>query len=138
MKPRTVLALDVGSKRIGLAVASYDARLANPLRTIAAEGAIESIKAIITELNVRLIVVGLPRGMEGQDTQQTLTIRHFAETLARAVQIPVQLQDETLTSVVAEDLLEYHKKPIAKGDIDAQAAALILGDFLTEHAEQLV
>ncbi len=139
MTPHMVLALDVGDKRIGLALASYEARLPRAYRTIAADREhLEMIKQIIAEEQVGLVVVGLPRGMEGQDTQQTHAVRSFGNSLAREISIPVHFQDETLTSVVAEEYLDGRKQPIAKGDIDAEAAAIILEDFIAEHAELLV
>ena len=131
-----VLALDVGGKRIGVAKASLTARLPAPHGVIdGGDEAIGSIKAIIGETGAVAVVVGLPRGLEGQETQQTHVVRQFANALAGQITLPLYFQDEAVTSKQAEQELMSRGKPYQKGDIDALAATIILEDFLQEHPE---
>ncbi|HET7630493.1 MAG TPA: Holliday junction resolvase RuvX, partial [Candidatus Saccharimonadales bacterium] len=65
----------------------------------------------------------------GQPTQQTASVEAFADKL-KVFQLPIVWQDESLTSVLAEEYLKSHKKTYSKADIDAHAAAIILGDYL--------
>lgn len=127
----TILALDVGAARIGLALASRAARLASPYKTIAnTPDSIAQLRAICEQEDVREIVIGLPRGMSGQETAQTAAVREYGEQLAPALPLPVHWQDETLTSVKAEEELENRGRPYQKADIDALAATYILEDYL--------
>jgi putative Holliday junction resolvase len=128
------LALDVGDRRIGIAVASAVAKIATPLLTV------ENTETVLEELAdnckaqaVGTVVVGLPRSMSGADTAQTARSREFADQLAKGLQARVVLQDEALTSVQAERELSRRGKPYSKGDIDALAACLILDDYIREH-----
>ena len=117
-----VLGIDWGSKRMGLAVGTTEARLASPLNTwpntpeLAAK-----IKQYCVDEQVATVVVGLPRGMEGQETAQTAEVREFAKLLEKALGTEVKLQDETLTSVANNRV---------GVDVDAAAAAQILQDYL--------
>jgi len=132
----SVLALDVGGRRIGVAIAHAVARIAHPLTTIdAGETAQNIILDLINRESVIALCVGLPRGLDGQETQQTAAIKQFVGALQKAVTIPVYLQDEAVTSRQAEAELQARGKPYAKGDIDALAATYILEDFLQEHKE---
>ena len=77
------------------------------------------------------VVVGLPRGLDGHDTAQTLAVRRFTDdTIWRKLHIEAVFQDEAGTSSVAEDRLKEAGKPYAKADIDAEAATIILQDYL--------
>ena len=132
--PSSVLALDVGAVRVGVAVASVEARLPRPLITLAQDDTLfGALEAIIEVENVRAIVIGYPRGMQGQHTAQTATIEHFVQLLKQHIPLPMHYQDEALTSKHARAELEARGKPYAKGDIDALAANYILEDFLQEH-----
>ena len=73
-----ILALDVGSKRVGMARASTKARLAEPLKTVKTEEAIKQLQAMIKENDIMAIVVGLPRNLSGEDTAQTRWLRDWA------------------------------------------------------------
>jgi putative Holliday junction resolvase len=134
--PNNLLALDVGTKRIGVALASSIARMPHPLMTLDAdaEDLLTQLAAIIKAEDVGLLVVGLPRGLEGQETAQTTLVRDFAASLAQ-FQLPVAFQDEALTSRKAEAELEARGRPYAKGDIDALAATYILEDYLLNQPE---
>lgn len=131
---KTVLALDVGDRRIGVALASLQARLPAPLLTIDRSepmDVFERIKLLVVEHEVGTIVVGLPKGMQGQETGQTQSTRKFAEELKKRLGVPVELQEEAGTSLQAEDELKAKKQPYGKGDIDKLAATLILQDWLS-------
>lgn len=134
--PSTMLALDVGTKRIGVAVSSMQTRLPQPLITIAAD---EDPNAVLQQLVAAQgavgLVIGLPRGLDGQETAQTRLVRDFAEQLKSAVQLPFYWQDEAVTSRQAEEELQRRGKPYKKGDIDALSATYILEDFLRDHPE---
>jgi len=131
---KTYLALDVGEKRIGVAVAHGDVRIAIPLETVEVNGSeIERIGQIIEIEGVSTVVVGYPRNQSGEATAQTKYVEDFAEKLKNSAP-EIVFQDESLTSVLAEQHLSASKKSYAKGDIDAKAAALILQDYLELHA----
>ena len=127
-----ILALDYGEKRVGVAIAHVVARLPRPLTTLLnTENLYSDIRALISTEDVSLVVVGLPRGMDGGYTQQTRDAEQFAEQLAPMIDVPVQLTDETLTSVDAESSLAGSN--YTKADVDALAATYILERYLTEH-----
>lgn len=129
MAHKNLIALDVGEKRIGVAVADTGVRIAVPLQTIEVDGSeVAQIKKIIDLEKSKVIVVGYPRNQSGEATAQTRYAEAFAAQLEGMA--PIEFQDESLTSVLAEDQLKAHGKPYSKGDIDAQAAALILQDYL--------
>ncbi len=128
---RTLLALDVGEARIGVALANTMARIAHPIGAVPhTERALDDIAAICEREDVGLVILGLPRNMQGQDTAQTNAVRQFAETLCEHLKLPYAWQDEAVTSVQAEAELKRRKKPYTKSDIDALAATYILEDYL--------
>ena len=132
----SILALDVGESRIGVALANSIARLASPYKTlINSDSVLEQIQAIIKEESVELAVVGLPRNLSGEDTDQTRYCRAFGDQLTPFVQ--VVFQDEALTSQKAEKELKARGKPYDKGDIDSLAATYILEDFLNDKRNSL-
>jgi putative Holliday junction resolvase len=134
MAGSSVIALDVGDRRIGIAVASLAARLAGPLTTLErGDNPIADITALLKKEDAAMLVIGLPRGLDGQETAQTRSAQAFGFELAKITPIPVFWQDEALTSVRAEKELDRRGKPYCKGDIDALAATYILEDFLREH-----
>ena len=133
---KNILALDVGGSRIGVAIAHPVARLPRPLTTIAHDGSIWSnLTRLIEDEEVGQIVVGLPRNLSGNATAQTREIEKFVDELKRNTDLPVEFQDEALTSKQAEQELSSRGHTYAKGDIDALAATYILEDFLREHSE---
>lgn len=130
MKTETILGIDYGEKRIGLALASMVAKIASPLATIAnSPDVLSDISEITERENVQTIVVGLPRDMQGQDTAQTKITREFISRLASAG-YNVIAQDEAATSVKARDELNKRGKPYGKEDVDKLAATYILNDYL--------
>ncbi|HEY5806004.1 MAG TPA: Holliday junction resolvase RuvX [Candidatus Saccharimonadales bacterium] len=132
----SVLALDVGERRIGVAVASVQARLSSPLTTIMrSDTTLNDIQELIDEHDARALVVGLPRGLDGQHTAQTVAVEEFKSSLEQVLAIPVYWQDEALTSRQAEAELNSRGKPYKKEDIDALSATYILEDFMRDHPE---
>ncbi|MGY4893552.1 MAG: Holliday junction resolvase RuvX [Candidatus Saccharimonadota bacterium] len=133
MSSSTLIGLDVGEKRIGVSVADTAVRIAVPFSTVEVDGTeIETIAEIVVKEGADTIVVGYPRNQAGEATAQTAYVEAFVsriETLAPTI----VYQDESLTSVMAEQQLKAHNKPYTKSDIDAQAAAIILQDYLELH-----
>lgn len=128
---RVLLGLDVGERRIGVAVGDSVGRLSSPLTTLTVDGLeIVRLQRLMLENDVTDIVVGLPRNMSGEETAQTELVRQFAVRRLGGFSQPVHFQDESLTSVKAEQELTNRKKPFAKGDVDALAATYILDDYM--------
>jgi putative Holliday junction resolvase len=129
----SVMGLDVGNRRIGVALAHYQSLLPQALKTIDnSNTTIKEIQELITANNVKEIVVGLPRSLDGNITQQTRDTIKFITQLRDVLKIPVFEQDEALTSRQAEAELISRAKPYTKSDIDALAATYILQDYLGE------
>ena len=133
MSSRSLVCLDVGEKRIGVAVADTGIRIAVPFDTVEVNGdELRSIAEIVVRENADTIVVGYPRNQQGESTAQSQYVERFAKNLEDMAPTIV-FQDESLTSVMAEDRLKQTGKPYTKGDIDAHAAAIILQDYLETH-----
>lgn len=127
-----VIGLDVGEKRIGVARADSSTRIAVPLGFIEANGSEwQEIARIASVNSTNLFVLGLPRSNEGNETAQSAYVRDFARKLVSAIpDAKVKFQDESLTSVIAEERLKSRGKAYEKGEIDAEAATIILQDFI--------
>jgi putative Holliday junction resolvase len=121
------LGLDVGLKRTGIARASGVARLSEPLITVATSEVFKILKNLIEEYNVSAIVVGLPRNLHGNSTQQTTWVREWVHHAKGKIDLPFYWQDEVLSTRIAEakklSLRKMH-------DVDSLAAAIILQDFV--------
>ena len=126
-----ILSLDIGDRRVGVAIASANTKLARPLITLINDNKlIANIRDIIKENQVETLVVGLPRTLDGQDSDQTKKVRLVIEQLTRQLPVKVESQDEALSSVRAEEELSTHGKIFKKADIDKLAACFILEDYL--------
>ncbi len=127
-KYTNALGVDVGSKRIGIARISSIARLPEALMTLSNDDKfVDELNKIVIDESIDLIVVGLPRNMDGQETAQTKSTKDFIDTVLRpAVNLPIILQDETLSSVAAQS---FPKEVIKSKGLDAVAAAEILRYF---------
>ena len=129
-------ALDIGEARIGVAITPPGVSIARPLTTIVNDDKIlESIAALIADEHVTELIIGNPRNLRGEDTNQTRYVAGFVEKLQSSIEITVHMQDEALTSVKAEEELKERKTPYEKGDIDALAATFILQDYIEEHGK---
>lgn len=130
---RVYLGLDVGGQRIGLATGDSIGRIAQPLTTIRSDDAVaDHLGRIIRDNGISELVVGRPRNQSGHETNQTQQVQAFAGQVLRSLGLPVHWQDESVTSVIAEERLKARKKPYSRGDIDAEAASIILQDFLEQ------
>lgn len=133
---QTIISLDVGAKRIGVASANPLVRIANPLTTLEhTEDIMNKLQELVAQERAAMVVIGLPRGLEGQETDQTRTVEAFGTEVEKHLGLPIHWQDEAVTSHKAEEELINRGKPYGKGDIDALAATYILEDFLNEHPE---
>lgn len=119
-----VLGIDFGSKRIGLARGNSSAKLAVPLKTLANDNTFwAKLAAVINSQQIECLVLGLPRGLDGQETTQTALTRDFAKSLGSKTGLPLLYQDEAATTVTAV-------QQGSRADKDSAAAALILQDYL--------
>lgn len=129
MAVKNLLALDVGEKRIGMAMADTGVKIAVPF------GYLENTESVMTQLaevllrhDIDTVVVGYPRNQSGEPTAQTAFVEAFvADMTELEIDADIVYQDESLTSVQAEQRLGRVKD---KGEIDAEAASIILQDYL--------
>lgn len=137
MPSSNLLGLDVGTVRVGVAIVSGGVSIARPLTTLerASETFWQELAQLVTDNDVQTIVLGLPRGLDGQETEQTRSTQAFAEELTQHTSLPIAWQDEALTSVKAEEALQASQKPYNKADIDALAASYILADYIQERTD---
>lgn len=127
----SILALDVGEKRIGIALANSIARIASPLVTLPNDDNFtDSLSKIVETNSVGTLVVGLPRSLDGGVTAQTVYAQEFANELQKRLHLPVIMQDEAVTSAKAESELSSRRKGFTKEDIDMLSAVYILEDYL--------
>lgn len=134
-EPGRVMALDVGERRIGVALSDPTRTLAMPLTTIRAEPratALKRIAALICEHHVSALVVGLPLTMSGDIGPQATLVQQFVDELRQVIEIPLYFVDERLTTVAAERMMiDLKLKPEKRKErIDEVAASIILQDFL--------
>ena len=127
MEAKEILALDVGGKQTGIARASNVARLAEPLASVPTEKALVTLKKYLAEHETEAVVVGLPRNLSGEDTEQTQWIRAWVDKAKPKISALLYWQDEALTSKAANN---YKLKTNNSLDEHALAAAVILQDFL--------
>ena len=118
--------IDYGSARVGLAIGNDESKLATPLATVTPD----KVAAVIAEHAPDVIVVGLPRSLDGRETPQTLAVRRYADDVLEEFGAELVFQDEAGTSSVAEERLRESGRKYAREDIDAEAAAIILQDYL--------
>ena len=130
---KSYVALDVGEKRIGVALARGDVKIAIAYDTLNVDGGeVQAIAEIIVREKADVLVVGYPRNQAGEPTKQTEFVERFVEQL-RDIAPKIVFQDESLTSVKAEEILNVRNQPYAKGEVDALAASLMLQDYLETH-----
>lgn len=130
--PKTnVIALDVGGKRVGVALGDTEVKIPQPLPTLMNDENInDKIFHLVRDHDISVVVLGYPRNQSGVATRQTEYVELFAESLKKDLQCKIVFQDESLTSVRAEEILELRGSRYSRSDVDAEAAAIILGDFL--------
>ena len=131
------LGLDIGDKRIGVALSDAESILASPFTIINCQGDIadvEAITSIISQQQVKQVIVGLPRLMDGSLGKQAEKVKAFTQKLCSHTEVPVEFRDERLTTVSAKRLMRAinTKRTKKKAKYDAIAAALILQGYLDE------
>jgi putative Holliday junction resolvase len=136
-----VLGLDVGQKRTGVAISDPSGTIARPL-VVLHGNALPQVVALVARLiseeeGLTTIVVGLPLRLNGSANEQTARVLEFVAELRGQVSVPIALCGERLTSVEAESLLAQREKDWRrrKARLDAAAAAVILQEYLDQHAE---
>jgi putative Holliday junction resolvase len=138
------LGVDYGERRIGLALSDATGLLASPWKTVANDrdlaGAARRLAEEARQLRdepdgLGVIVIGLPRRLSGDANDQTARVQQFAAMLETAIDLPVHLQDERLTSHAADELLGRRERDWKKrkAQLDAVAASIILQDYLDAH-----
>ena len=129
---KNILALDVGDRRVGVALADSQIKIAVPYGYLErSDKIIQQITELMLDHDINILVIGYPRNQSGEATKQTESVEQFAKELAE-VEIDADLvfQDESLSSVEAERRLGRVKD---KGEIDAEAASIILQDYLEQN-----
>ena len=140
-----VVGLDIGDKRIGVAISDLTRTLARPVGVLRPSGLdVDALDVVAHEIarlaaeddGVSGIVVGLPRRLDGSPTDMTPRVEQFARRLESKTSLPVALQDERLSSWEAESRLALRDKDwrSRKAKLDAAAAAVILQDYLDSRA----
>jgi putative Holliday junction resolvase len=139
---RRILSLDVGLRRIGLALADEHGAIAtlDVLKRGTMAEDVKRLAKIAQERRITLLLVGLPLNMDGTEGHMAEFIRTFVERLRKGIEIEIALQDERLSSVEAEDrlrdaglslkrMLEFKRR----GGVDRLAAVILLEDYLRSH-----
>jgi len=135
-----VLGIDLGARRVGLAISDPSRTLARPLATIRVSSPQDAVDQVMREVarlcgeeeGLATIVVGIPRRLDGTATEQTRAAEAFLEALVARTPLPIAREDERLTSREAESRLAVRERDwrVRKAKLDAAAAAVILQDFL--------
>ena len=130
-----ILAIDHGTKRMGIALSDELGMIAQPLEFIPAEPFakfLERLKEILSEKQVELVLVGMPRNMDGSYGPAALKVQQFVAVLKDAIAIPIQTLDERLTSAQANRvLIEGNVRREKRRDkVDKMAAAILLQSYL--------
>ncbi|MDB2351318.1 Holliday junction resolvase RuvX [Candidatus Marinimicrobia bacterium] len=128
------IGIDLGTKRVGLALSDSLNIIASPFKTLTFidnDDLVSKLSDIINDNNVKTIILGLPLNMSGVDTEQTKKVRTFKASLAK-LNIPILYEDERLSSVSAKKslVMQNVKTGHNKAEIDRTAAAIILQQFL--------
>ncbi len=135
-----ILALDLGMKRIGVAVSDELRIIARPLCTIERTGwkkLLRKIKDIVTEYDAAALVLGLPYNFDGSESEMSAEARRLARNFRLSLEIPVYLQDERATSWEAKGRLWQQGATLkeTRAKVDSEAAAIILSDFMATVEE---
>jgi putative Holliday junction resolvase len=134
-----VLAIDHGTKRMGIAISDPSGIIAQPLEFVPAEpfaGFLARLKELIREKEVELILIGMPRNMDGSYGPAAAKVQEFAAVLKETLTTPIKTWDERLTSAQANRLLiqaDVRRKD-RKEKVDKAAAAILLQSFLDSRA----
>ena len=134
-----VLAIDHGTVRMGIAISDELKMIAQPLEFIPAEpfsGFLERLKVLLSEYEVELLLLGMPRNMDGSYGDASIKVREFEAILKKSITVPIKTFDERLTSVQANRVLTQGraKKKKKRQKVDAMAAAILLQSYLDSLA----
>ncbi|MEE1056124.1 MAG: Holliday junction resolvase RuvX [Acutalibacteraceae bacterium] len=137
-----ILAVDLGKARTGLAVCDKGELLASPLGTIEEkhmEKVAEKVAVIAKERKAELIVIGLPKNMDGSEGESAINARAFAQQLQELCMLPVEMQDERGTTITAHNFLNTTdtRGKKRKKVVDTVAATIILEDYLNYRKNQI-
>ena len=126
-----LLGIDLGSKRIGIAISDYNQKIATPLQTLdkSKQGKlIDALESIIAEYDIKGIIIGNPINMDGTYGKSSQSAKDIAINISNKIDIPVSLWDERLSTVGAFNLSSELDINVSKRekDIDKFAAAFIL------------
>lgn len=135
---RTLLGFDFGMKNIGIAVGQELTATANPLTAIKARDGIpdwSQIEKLLKEWQPDLLIVGLPLNMDGTEQEMTAAAKRFGNRLNGRFNIPVEWQDERLTTYEALDQMRIRSKMDSRqrSDVDQLSAQLILQSWLNQQ-----
>ena len=127
-----ILGVDVGTKRVGLAVSDPLGLGATPLDVVSRAASFERIAGIVEEHDVKTVVIGLPTGLSGGEGKSAQDARNFGGELGRRMGVEVVYRDERFTSRIAEQRLldTGMKRRERRSAVDQMAAAIILQDYL--------
>jgi putative Holliday junction resolvase len=135
-----ILAIDVGARRVGLAISDRSATLARPLETIAVRDGADAVRRVVQRIDqltreddsLAAIVVGMPRRLDGTPTDASNRVARFIAALGARTALPIATEDERLSSREAESRLAVGERDWRKRKLklDAAAAAIILQDYL--------
>jgi putative Holliday junction resolvase len=134
-----LVALDLGAKRVGVAVSDELQITANPQPFIERRSwkdLLRRVAAIIEAYDARGLVIGLPLSLDGSESDAARHARRIAENFRRSLNVPVYLQDERLTTLAAEEKMraEGVRAEEIENSIDSESAALILRDFIEQKS----
>jgi putative Holliday junction resolvase len=138
-----IVALDLGAKRVGVAVSDALSISITRLEALARTNwkqMLRDVTDLLRRFDAQTIVIGLPLKLDGSAGNAALEVRRIAEKFARSLPVPVYLQDERLSSVAAEeDLRNSGRRPLEIAAlVDSEAAAIILRDFLQGGQERIL
>ena len=134
-----ILGLDVGGRRIGVAISDELGVIASPVGFVRrGPGELDEVRDLIVRYDAVQLVTGLPVGLSGREGPQAAEVRTFAEAAAAAVALPLAYWDERLTSAMAERTLiaAGSRRTKRREQIDAVAAAIILQGYLDHRRSQ--
>ncbi len=134
------LGLDIGEKRIGVAIGSPGGVLALPLKTITytdPSQAIKEIQEIVARENIGKIIVGMPRSLSGDVGPQAVKVQEFAAVLAQSLPVPIEFQDERFSTHSVNRMMREAgtRRDKQKERRDAEAAAYILQGYLDKQQQ---
>ena len=130
-----LLGLDIGERRIGVAISDPTGTLARPLTTVvraSRQADFQAIDRLVADYAVERVIVGLPLSLNGSEGPQARQVRRYSEKLAQALSVPVEFWDERYSSATAVEILRRkgQRRHMMREEIDAAAAAVVLQSYL--------